>query len=141
MVDCTSTTAVDGSNFRMYVDNNPTGTVNWVIIGGETKGDIAVDPVTSDGSNKDSAGGMELPTGYKWTMDCEATWASSDTGQEVVRAAALAKVTRRIAWRPSGDTTGYYGWGSFGWKGTGPNQDVATFSFSVKGCGDMIDAG
>ena len=141
MVDCTSTTAVDGSSFRMYIDSNPTGTVSWTIIGGETTSSIDIKAKTADASNKDSAGGMTIPTGYDWTMACDASWMSSDTGQELVRAAALAKTTTRIAWRPSGDTTGYYGWASFGWKADAKNQDIASFTFDVNGCGDIIDAG
>lgn len=140
MVDCTSTTAVNGSNFRLYVDANLTGSPSWTVVGGETTSDISVDTDSADGSNKDTSGGMDIPTGYKWSMSCEAAYDRADTGQELVRAASIAKVTRRVAWRPSGDTTGYYGWASFSWKGTGPDRDVAKFSFDVKGCGDIVDA-
>lgn len=140
MVDCSAPESVNGSLFRIYVDTNPGGSVAWTQIGGETSSGIDVSPVTADGSTKDSTGGMNLPTGYDWSMDCDAAWDSDDAGQEEVRTAALARETRKIAWRPSGDTTGYYGYASFGWNGKGPQRDVATFTFSVKGCGDVTDA-
>ena len=142
---CYPATFENGSDTRLYIDSTvytgvAPGAPTWVTVGGETSSKISVKPTSADGDSKDSVGGLKLPVGYDWTMSADATWDLDDPGQVLIRAAPLALAVRRVAWRPKGATTGYYGWGMFGWDADAPNRAVQKFTITVDGCGDILYA-
>ena len=142
---CYPATFENGSDTRLYIDSTvytgvAPGAPTWVTVGGETSSKISVKPKTAVGDSKDSVGGLTIPVGYDWTMSADATWDLDDPGQVLIRAAPLALAVRRVAWRPKGATTGYYGWGMFGWDADAPNRAVQQFTISVDGCGEILYA-
>jgi len=146
MTNCYPGTFENGSDTRIYIDSNAYTAIGqaaastWVKIGGETTSKISVKPKTAEATNKDTTGGMIAPVGYDWTMSCESNWDLDDAGQVLARATAIAIQLRRVAWRPSGSTIGYYGYAAIGWDADAPQRAISKFTCSFDGCGDILYA-
>jgi hypothetical protein len=146
MTSCYPSTFENGTDTRVYIDSNvmtvqgQAAAPTWIKIGGETASKISIKPKTAEATNKDSTGGMTLPVGYDWSMTADANWDLDDAGQVLIRGMAMALVLRRIAWRPSGSTVGYYGYASVGWDGDATQRAVTKFSITIDGCGDIVYA-
>lgn len=135
---CYPPTFESGTNTRLFVASNLTGTPTWVEIGGETSAKLDVKPQTADATNKDSSAGMKLPTGYDWTMAGDAQWDDDDPGQVLIRAMPLGLIVRRIAFFLSSTQKGYYGYGNVGWSGDAGDRNIKKISITVDGCGELI---
>jgi hypothetical protein len=140
MVSCYPATFENGTDTRIYIDTALSGTPSWIKIGGETTSDLDIKPKTAEGDNKDSVGGLSLPVGYDWTMSAEAQWDLDDPGQVLIRAMPIGLITRRIAFKPSGSSTGYYGYCNVGWKVTAGNRAIQKMSITITGCGEITYA-
>ena len=140
MVSCYPASFENGKDTRLYVDANLSGVPSWTLIGGETTAKMSIKPATVEGTNKDSSSGLTLPVGYDWSMSAEAQWNLTDAGQVLVRNIPTALELRRIAWRPKGATTGYYGYASVGWDADATNRAVTKLTLTINGCGDIVYA-
>ena len=140
VMTCYPASFENGTDTRIYVDANLSGSPSWVKIGGETTSEFDMKPKTADGDNKDSVGGLSLPVGYDWTMTAEAQWDLDDPGQVLLRAMPGALQVRRVSWKPAGSATGYYGYANVGWKATAANRAVLKMSLTITGCGEVAYA-
>ena len=140
MVSCYPTTYENGTDTRLYVDANLSGVPSWLKMSGETTSKISIKPVSAEATNKDSAGGLSMPVGYDWSMTAEAQWDLDDPAQMLLRAMPMALEMRRIAWRPKGSSTGYYGYASIGWDADATQRAITKLTLTINGCGEIVYA-
>ena len=140
---CYPATFENGSDTRLYIDSTSytgvtPGAPTWVKMGGEMSSKISIKPKSAEATNKDSVGGLSIPVGYDWSMSGDATWDLDDPGQVLMRAMPIALAIRRVAWKPTGSTYGYYGWAMVGWDADAPQRAVTKFTVSIDGCGEIL---
>jgi hypothetical protein len=140
MVSCYPTSYENGTDTRLYVDANLSGVPSWLKVGGETTSKISIKPVSAEATNKDAAAGMSMPVGYDWSMTGECQWDLDDPGQMLLRAMPLALELRRIAWKPKGSTTGYYGYALVGWDADATQRAITKMTLTINGCGEIVYA-
>lgn len=135
------TQSIPGYSGRVYVSDD--GGTNYYEVAELRDVELTIQTEMMDATSHASNGGKEVTPGIQsWTATAGALYISSDTAQDKLDAAVLAKTKLKFRFDPEGTATGkerYSGDGYISnWKLANPNNDLAARNIDITGTGVAV---